>query len=219
MWAVSKNEIAVPGNVIVTNENIYGYVGIKLSEIDTEQNGTGFEMDIPQYNQPQISAFSTFSTGSTDFANIVIFVRFAGEPEFVNSTSYNNISRLLNNTNTTYDTSLKNYIKDISRNSVNLNNITPQVSGTTYRSYQSTYTRSEVAADTSSTKLKTALLSALQDAGAGISSNVNLDGNADELIDNIVFIVSGAPQGWSDVLWPHQSQLSAGSYRINNKRP
>lgn len=56
---------------------------------------------------------------------------------------------------------------------------------------------------------------------AGIASQVpaslNIDADSNGKIDNVVFVVEGAPDGWDDVLWPFQDTAAFTAY-INDKK-
>jgi M6 family metalloprotease-like protein len=51
-----------------------------------------------------------------------------------------------------------------------------------------------------------------------IPTSLNLDFNNDGLVDNICFIVTGATDGWNDLLWPHRFSLWTDTVYINGKR-
>jgi len=37
-----------------------------------------------------------------------------------------------------------------------------------------------------------------------VPPTLNIDGDNDGRVDSLTFIVSGSPEGWSDLLWPHE---------------
>ena len=41
-----------------------------------------------------------------------------------------------------------------------------------------------------------------------VPPDLDVDGDDDGMVDNIVLVVRGEPDGWSDLLWPHQSILT-----------
>ncbi len=54
-----------------------------------------------------------------------------------------------------------------------------------------------------------------------IPSSLAIDGNNDGVVDHIIFIITGAPEGstdgWSDLLWPHKFHMWEGMASINGK--
>ncbi len=51
-----------------------------------------------------------------------------------------------------------------------------------------------------------------------IPTDLDLDYNNDGKIDNISFITSGSPEGWSGLMWPHRWSLSDPAVYINGKQ-
>ena len=44
---------------------------------------------------------------------------------------------------------------------------------------------------------------------------LDVDGNDDGYVDNVTFLVSGSPDGWSDLLWPHRWSLISFNVFLN----
>ena len=44
---------------------------------------------------------------------------------------------------------------------------------------------------------------------------LEVDGNDDGYVDNVTFLISGSPDGWSDLLWPHRWSLFSFNVFIN----
>ncbi len=59
------------------------------------------------------------------------------------------------------------------------------------------------------------LKNAIESIKSQIPPDLNVDGNDDGLVDNVTFLVSGAPTGWSDLLWPHRWSLTTFPVEIN----
>ena len=51
-----------------------------------------------------------------------------------------------------------------------------------------------------------------------VPSSLNLDFNNDGKVDNICFITSGYPDGWSSLLWPHRTTLYGEPIYIHGKQ-
>lgn len=159
--------------------------------------------------------------------NLVIFVRFKGEPEFADSLSkYDNI---LNGVN---GPSLRHFYRETSNNQLDVSSfIYPR--GSTIVSYQDAQDRNyyrKYDANTNPTgytndsgeREEGLLKRALEFVKPQIPDDVNLDGNGDGFVDNVIFIVSGKVEAWADLLWPHagvyQYWLQAYALEINGKK-
>lgn len=59
------------------------------------------------------------------------------------------------------------------------------------------------------------LKNAIESIKDQIPPDLDVDGNDDQLVDNVTFLVSGAPTGWSDLLWPHRWSLTTFDVEIN----
>ena len=174
------------------------------------------------------SAFSSLN-------NIVVFIRFADEPEF--TALFSTFDTLFNST-TTGASSMRNYFAEVSYGQLTVSStFYPTPSGAGVLSYQDSHPRSYYSPydaasnpggyDTSSTidraeREHTLLAAALAAVAAQVPSSLNLDTNEDGFVDNVVFVVSGrAVQGdWGNLLWPHRWSMSAGYAvlaRVNGK--
>jgi len=60
--------------------------------------------------------------------------------------------------------------------------------------------------------VRRALEATIQDLPPGI----DLDGDDDGFVDNLVVVVSGRPDGWSDLLWPHMTLQLADLIYLND---
>jgi M6 family metalloprotease-like protein len=156
--------------------------------------------------------------------NLIVFIRFKDEPEF---TEYANEFNL--DFNYLPGSSLKSYYREVSGGRLDITSIIVQASGSGISSYQDDQPRSYYlkydaitnpngyGSDRASREdnlLRKALTAVLPQ----IPSTVDLDGDGDGRVDNVCFIVSGSPPGWSELLWPHMSYLSASpAFLINGK--
>ena len=61
----------------------------------------------------------------------------------------------------------------------------------------------------------TLLKNAIQFVSQEIPLSLDIDGNNDGYVDNVTFLVSGSPDGWSDLLWPHRWSLYSFDVWIN----
>ena len=62
------------------------------------------------------------------------------------------------------------------------------------------------------------LKNAIAYISAFVPSNLVIDGDNDGYIDNVCFIISGSPTGWSSLLWPHMWSLYTQTAYINGKK-
>ena len=64
----------------------------------------------------------------------------------------------------------------------------------------------------------TLLQNAVNGVRSQIPSSLNIDSDGDGRVDNVVFIVRGAADGWNSLLWPHRWAIFDRNVYINNKR-
>ena len=168
---------------------------------------------------------------------LVIFIRFSDDSEFINPySSYQNLF----NSNSVSDASLLNYYKEVSYNKLTLaSSFYPSPNGNTiisfkdshpreyYRPYNATsnpdgYDPQIPVSDYQNTKSKiyrehTLLKNAIEYVSSGIPNNINIDADNDDVVDDICFVVKGSPDGWNDLLWPHQWSLWSQEVTLKNK--
>lgn len=165
-----------------------------------------------QMLQEKISRFGSSPAG--DINNIVIFIRFSDEPEFVESILYYN--NYFNDPGINSN-SVSNYFKTISYGKVsvrstlfssdNQNNIISYRDEHTRNYYKPYVQGSNDSGYIGRGELRELelLKNALKSIQAKIPPEMNVDGNDDGFVDNICFIVSGSTTAWNTVLWPHMS--------------
>ncbi len=166
----------------------------------------------------------TPTTGTIN--NIVVFIRFSNQTEFGQSIStYNGWF----NTGTS---SLKNYFLEASYNQLTVNttmyppaqnNLVVSWQDSQPRGYYSPYNAStNTIGYTNLNQGYTRLLGMLENATNGIASHIpsslNIDADNDGRVDNVVYIVRGGADTWSDVLWPHRWSINDRFVYINGKR-
>lgn len=152
--------------------------------------------------------------------NLVIFIRFADDEEFTQS--FPSVQALFNaDENTT--ASLYGYFKTVSYNQLEIiSSFYPTQNGSTILSYQDIYPHSYfqplsasnpngyASSNNERNEREHSLLArAVSAIATQIPASLDIDFNNDGLVDNIVFVVKGAPEGWNDLLWPHQWDLPA----------
>jgi len=158
--------------------------------------------------------------------NVVVFVRFADEDEFVEPMSV--FERMFNDMEGA--PSVRAYYREVSYQKLDVvTHFFPKPEGDQIFSYQSQHPRSyyrpynvitnpngykdEVEAVLREQNL---VRLALEEISHLITPDLNLDGDNDGFVDNVVVITTGGPDGWSELLWPHMSVLLADPMRIND---
>lgn len=161
--------------------------------------------------------------------NIVVYIRFADDPEFTDSkTTYDNMFNREN-----YN-SLKQYYKEVSYNQLTINSyFYPVTTGTTVISYQDARPRGYYQPYSSSNTIgytggnngsqrrdreHILLRNAVNYVNSSIPSNLDVDNNNDGYVDNVCFIVYGTTTAWASLLWPHMWVLYSQTANINGKR-
>ena len=164
--------------------------------------------------------------------NISIFIRFSDDTEFTNT--YSSIDNMFNDMSGSYGTSMRSYFQAASYGAIDIpTTFYPGHNGETIISYQDTQSRSDFQPYNATTnpngyrtdtERKDREFSLLQRAVTYINnnypipSNLNIDYDNDNFVDNVCFIVRGNVGAWSSLLWPHQWSLYDRYVYINGKR-
>jgi M6 family metalloprotease-like protein len=167
--------------------------------------------------------------------NLVIFIRFADDPEFTQSLEP--IDQMFNDT-TPYHISVYNYYNTTTYGKINYHTVfTNNIQNSTIVSYQDPMPRSYFqpysetnpdgyppqTMDITNPRETELLIRVMHyvDSLQLVSPDINLDGNNDGLIDNISFIIKGNVGNWADLLWPHMDFFGpeVSQYTINGKTP
>ena len=157
--------------------------------------------------------------------NINIFVRFADENEF--STPRSVMDEPFNKEE---GPSLYHYYDEVSYSQLEvITHHFPVCPMSTNLSYQDQYPRSYYEPYNSQTnpngytenqrtiREHTLLRNAIQFIDSEVPAGLDVDGDDDGKVDNVTFLVSGSPTGWSDLLWPHRWSLYSFNVFINNR--
>jgi M6 family metalloprotease-like protein len=160
--------------------------------------------------------------------NLVIYIRFADEPEFTDSSAY--YGRLFNN-NFTGANSMYNYFREASYKKLFVtttfyplspNSFVASYQDTGIRAYFKPYNAtSNPLGYTSSNKMErehNLLKRASEYVANMVPDTLSLDGDNDGRIDNVCFIVYGSSTAWADLLWPHMWSLYSVTAMIRGKR-
>lgn len=164
--------------------------------------------------------------------NLVVFIRFSGESEFPDVTT--TYTTMLNSA-TVGANSLRNYFREVSYNTLTVNSSLFPTPGTTIVSYQDVQSRGYYQPYNLSTnpigytggdsglERRTREHTLLKNAVNYVSSlgqfpsggTVDADNNG--YVDSLTFVVSGSPNGWSSLLWPHMWYLYTYPVMISGK--
>ena len=208
-------------NILPRNQNIENWSGITRENYLNRRKiyWTGFQL----YDAPSIGTIN----------NINIFIRFNDELEFRNDCSdYDDPFNKINGP------SLSHYYDEVSYGLLEVNTHHFPACGSEELSYQDVHDRSyyqpynevtnsdgylecwntndstengfscEDSTQWGYIREHILLKNAIESIKSQIPSDLNVDGNDDFLVDNVTFLVSGAPTGWSDLLWPHRWSLT-----------
>ena len=165
--------------------------------------------------------------------NLVVFVRFSDEAEsiFADPPSYYTD---MFDSSTAGANSMRNYYLEASYNALTIgSNFYPTPPGSAVISYQDTHPRNyyrpynEVTnpdgyqTDAEKTLREHTLLKDAVNYVNGLGqfpSGPVIDADSDGYVDSITFVISGSPDGWSDLLWPHKWNLFTYVVTINGKQ-
>jgi M6 family metalloprotease-like protein len=207
----------IPGNVGLTK-----WIKISLAEYQKKHDASFAyrkgAKGIPE-NAPQ--------TGTLN--NIVIYLRFADDVEFTTTRqTYDD------KFNPTTGSTLKSYYLEVSYNKLTINSTHyPACAMTTNLSYQDSHTRSyfQIYDKTTNptgystdsertTREHTLLVNAVTwiNTYSPVPTSINIDGDGDNYVDNVCFIVRGSYEGWNELLWAHRWALYSQTVNINGKR-
>lgn len=156
--------------------------------------------------------------------NIVVFVRFADDPQF--SLSLEHYEGLHN----TGYVSLGGYYRTISGGAVNVRStFYPASPDEWVVAYQDTHERGYYQPRTVQNpdgyrndmeivyREQSLVARAVNAIAEQVPADLNLDADGDGMVDSVELIVYGQPDGWSDLLWPHRWVLYAASASIGGK--
>lgn len=161
--------------------------------------------------------------------NIVIFIRFNGEVDYTDDTSF--YWNMFNKHTAGYN-SMKNYFEEVSYYQLTMNSTfyPKPASGSIVVSYQDAQTRdyyqpydvstnpNGYTAANKTSREQTMLANAVNAVKSNIPAGIDFDYNSDGNIDNICFVVSGATTAWNTLLWPHRWSLYTATVTINGLR-
>lgn len=163
--------------------------------------------------------------------NIVVFISFSDDTSFYQT--FSQVESMFNDTSSVSASSMRNYFRHVSYEQLDMpSHFFPapvenvilsykdQYPTNYYKPYSSTNPAGYNVDDYSSRhERESALLAnALHYVQNMIPSDLNLDYNNDNFVDNVVFVVNANVTEWSTLLWPHRSSLISPVVYLNGKR-
>ncbi len=183
--------------------------GVNLSAERIAQKYARYENTIRDYSNAKSPHIGQFN-------NIVIFIRFADDPNFTHPIGY--YDDMFNNTDGSAN-SMKNYFLSASYGQLNVDtSFYPAPNGEIVVSYVDSQPRNyfrvysntnpigyQASDDAERADREMQLLArAVAAVGNQIPTDLVIDGDNDGYVDNTCFIIQGAPDGWAELLWPHR---------------
>lgn len=229
-YAKEVNKKLNPSRNVVSNKAISD----KLLNKSPIKGVTIDEVQIPlaevNKNKDFLKTNSKLSTSPNQgvLNNIIVFIRFEDEGEFISEKSlYND---MFNKSDNNFN-SMKNYFKEVSYNKLTVNSTLYPLSNTkTVASYKDIHPRNyyKVKTATNPTGFESPaerlerehglLERAIKAIEPQVPKNLNIDMNDDGYVDNVCFVLSGFPEGWNGLLWPHQWSLYSKDVKLNEKK-
>jgi len=165
--------------------------------------------------------------------NIVIFIRFSDEATFATPMNFPQMDEMFNDSTSYSSNSMYNFYRLASYGQLYIRSyFYPAPNGNTIVSYKDIHPRSyyrpmsktnpngydTVNSYDKTTREHALLARAVNAVSASIPPGLDIDYNGDGDVDNVAFLISGSPEGWNDLLWPHRWSLYTQNVSINGKR-
>ncbi len=234
-YTIVRNKTTGFFEFAILKENKLLPSGYIVGSDDPEKMGLsrGVNIKIEKYRElfpgPLLSKkeFLTAAPRTGTLNNIVVFIRFQGDNEFSDNTSY--FEDMFNST-TAGDNSVRNYFTEVSYSQFTVNStFYPQTTGTTVVSYLDSHARGYFMPDSldpigyaddtqKKSREHTLLKNAVDAIASQVPATLNIDGDGDGNVDNVCFIVRGSPSVWNSLLWPHRWSLYSNTVYIRGKR-
>ncbi|TSA34508.1 MAG: M6 family metalloprotease domain-containing protein, partial [Porphyromonadaceae bacterium] len=179
-----------------------------------------------RFKIPDLKGSAKIGTTGT-INNIVIFIRFSDQSEYTtNLADYNS------DLNASGNASMVRYFQEVSKTQLTINTSFFPTSSNTVVSYQDTHARNyycKYNATTNtigySTEAESTIreMTLLKNATIAVrgqieSTSLDFDNDNDGYVDNVCYIIQGATEGWSDLLWPHMWALNTDDIQIAGAR-
>ena len=222
VYALQDGEGVAPSSMIVGRESMPGrYLepGINLSAAKIAARYERMA-DMRDYSNGR-------SPHTGQFNNLVVYIRFADDPEFSYANSY--YDNMFNN-DTDNANSMKNYFQAASYDQLNVDSsFYPAPDGDVIVCYVDSQPRNYYRKQSLANPIgyneddywertdreHTLLANAVAFVADQIPTSLDIDGDDDTYVDNVCFIIQGSPDGWAELLWPHRWTLYGADAFIN----
>jgi M6 family metalloprotease-like protein len=160
--------------------------------------------------------------------NIVVFIRFSDDTEFTSTRQ-----TFDDKFNPTTGATLRSYYNEVSYGNLTISSTEyPACALTTNLSYQDAHTRNYFQPYNTTTnpggynndsertfREHSLLVSAINwiNSNSPVPGSLNIDGDGDNKVDNVCFVIKGSNGAWNDLLWAHRWALYSQNVYINGK--
>ncbi len=163
--------------------------------------------------------------GTGTVNNVVVYIRFSDQTEFPEPRSQYDL-KFNGDSN-----SLQDYFDEISYNQLNIvSNHYPSCAMTTNLSYQDSHPRNYYVAynattnpigytsDNQTQREHQLLANAIASIEDDVPTDLIIDADNDNKVDNVCFIIRGGNEGWAELLWAHRWFLFSQNAYIHGKQ-
>ncbi len=212
----------------------------RVGIVDPENTGLekGLRISTLEYHKrfDRMNNYKTLRKGNAADAprtgilnNLVIYIRFADDPEFSQSRKY-----FYDTFNPSTGYTLNSYFREVSYNKLDINSIhypsCPAEINLSYKDYrqrmffepfnETTNPEGYRNFDEKTLREHSLLSDAVSwvNQNSPVSSGTDLDSNGDGLVDNVCFIIRGNGSVWNELLWAHRWALYSKDIYINGKK-
>lgn len=226
VYAIKKDKKLCASDFVVGKSdpvalNLQKAVNISADEIKAKRNAFYSKLETEKKKQ-NVKSNKSIQT----INNLVVFIRFSDEEEFTDQIA---VYDTMFNSNIPTVNSMKNYFKEVSYNQLEINStFYPTTTEEIVLSYQDPNPRSyyqpydEITNPdgyTEQTPREHLLLkNAIDYISNQVPTNLNLNYNGDEYVDNVCFVIKGGVGEWAELLWPHRWALYSEEAYINGLR-
>jgi M6 family metalloprotease-like protein len=220
VYAEPDGDDIIPGTLIVGKDSPMNLApGVNRSETLIAERYRNIKARMPEGRNPCSPSIGTFN-------NLVIFIKFAGDPEF--TVPFSLVDQQFNDQGTTAN-SVKRYYLDSSYNQLTIDSyFYPPPQGDAILSYTDINPRGYYEPYSATNPIgyepgeyawlgreQQLLIRAVNAVLQYIPASLDVDADEDGYVDNLCFIVQGNYGGWAELLWPHQYNLYDPTCCIN----
>ncbi|MFZ4402284.1 MAG: M6 family metalloprotease domain-containing protein, partial [Bacteroidales bacterium] len=231
-YAVFDGEILKPSRYIVNSVNP-ARVGLKKwAKISKAEYQRKYDAMFAYKFESNKNTGPNKAPHSGIMNNIVVYIRFSDDTEFTTTRQVYE-----DKFNPSTGVSLKSYYKEVSYNNLTINSTHyPDCELSTNLSYQDSHSRNYFLPYNATTnpigyngggngeerriREHQLLVDAINwiNINSPVHSSLNIDGDGDDNVDNVCFIIKGSSGGWNDLLWAHRWTLFSQNIYINGKK-